>query len=490
MGCLAIAVGQDSSGMSDSPASDTASSDRGPSNRHPLRQGLVRAGLVANAYRPLAGNPATFVPAFFASWVTSEAAPALLATWTVRTVSQQLRRRRRGESLRPAEAAGLALTVAAGAGAVGLIRQGIRSDEELSSALAPLVPADELAERPAAVRAGALLPLLTGNRRRRRTRDVVFSDRDPDQPTSRRLKLDVYQPLDAPAPGERRPAVLQIHGGAWVLGSKNEQGIPLLNHLASAGWVGFNADYRLSPNAKFPDHLVDLKRALVWIREHADEYGVDPNFIAVTGGSAGGHLCALMALTQNDPAFQPGFEDADTSVQAAVPFYGVYDLTDREGDYHTGVPEKFSFTGLLAQLVMGVGVDESPEHWAAYSPIDRVSADAPPTFVIHGDVDALVPVAGARRFVAKLRAASDQPVVYAELHGAQHAFEVFPSFRTVRTVEYVERFLHHVHAEYLARTADPSATQPVPDGVDAEPLHADEVDDAAQVRIEAAATAD
>ena len=320
-------------------------SDTAPSIRHPLRQGLVRAGLVANAYKPLAGNPATFVPAFFASWLTSEGAPAMLATWTGRTIAQQVRRRRRGESMRPAEAAGLALTVAAGVGAVGLIRQGIRSDEELSSALSSLVPAAELDERPAAVRAGALVPLLTGNRRRRRTRDVVFTDRDPSDPTSRRLKLDVYQPLEDAAPGERRPAVLQIHGGAWVLGSKNEQGIPLLNHLASCGWVGFNADYRLSPTVKFPGHLVDLKRALVWIREHADEYGVDPNFIAVTGGSAGGHLCALMALTQNDPAFQPGFEDADTSVQAAVPFYGVYDLTDREGDYpKSALPEQYSFT--------------------------------------------------------------------------------------------------------------------------------------------------
>ena len=93
---------------------------------------------------------------------------------------------------------------------------------------------------------------------------------------------------------------------------------------------------------------------------------------------------------------------------------------------------------------------------------------------------------GARRFVAKLRATSQQPVVYAELHGAQHAFEVFPSFRTVRTVEYVERFLHHVHAEYLARSSDPGATQPLPDDVDVAPLHADQVDHASQVNVETA----
>ena len=95
--------------------------------------------------------------------------------------------------------------------------------------------------------------------------------------------------------------MLQIHGGGWVIGDKREQGIPLLNHLAADGWVGFNVNYRLSPRAKFPDHLVDCKRALAWIREHADEYGVDPDFIVVTGGSAGGHLSALDGAHRQRP---------------------------------------------------------------------------------------------------------------------------------------------------------------------------------------------
>ncbi len=105
----------------------------------------------------------------------------------------------------------------------------------------------------------------------------------------------------------------------------------MLSHLAANGWVCFNLNYRLSPGATFPDHLVDLKAGLAWIREHADQWGIDPNFIAVTGGSAGGHLAALMGLTANDPEYQPGFEDADTSLQAAVPIYGVYDFTSRLG---------------------------------------------------------------------------------------------------------------------------------------------------------------
>ncbi|MHB1137947.1 MAG: alpha/beta hydrolase fold domain-containing protein [Microthrixaceae bacterium] len=433
-------------------------SDRFSTTGHPLlRQGVVRGVLVANAYRPTRNNLVVTVPSFFASWLASEATPGLLALWTARTVRTLRRSRRAERRLGVADVAGLALSGAAAAGAVGLIRQGRRSSEEYDAALSTLVPADELAAAPSALRWGAVLPLLNGNRRRRRTRNVVFNPAEPGRSRRANLKLDVYLPLDDVEPGQKRPAVLQIHGGAWVLGSKDEQGIPLLNHLASCGWVGFNADYRLSPRAKFPDHLVDCKRALAWIREHADEYDVDPNFVVVTGGSAGGHLCALVALTQGDPAFQPGFEDADTSVQAAVPFYGVYDLTDRE--HHSGQ----QFVDLLTKLVMGSTPEESPESWAAYSPLDRITDSAPPMFVIHGDKDVLVPVEGARRFVSDLRATSTQAVLYAELHGAQHAFEIFPSFRTVNTVEAVERFLHHMHAEYLARDAAPEAVEPTAD---------------------------
>lgn len=429
-----------------------------------LRQGAARALLVANAYRPQR-HPLLLVPSFMSSWLVSEGAPAMLAAWGLRTSRQVALGRRRGARLSRADKTGLVLSAGAAIGALGLIREAMRAEEQYHAALSTLVPEEEIAQRPSAVRLGALLPLLNGNRRRRRTRDVVFSE-PPDGERGPKLKLDVYLPLEDPQPGEKRPAVLQIHGGAWVLGSKNEQGIPLLNHLASCGWVGFNADYRLSPRAKAPDHVIDCKRALAWIREHADEYQVDPDFVVVTGGSAGGHLCALVALTQNDPAFQPGFEDADTSVQAAVPFYGVYDLTDRDRNYDSTF---MSFTELISRVMMEVGVEEDPERWAAYSPLDRITDDAPPMFVIHGDRDVLVPVAGARRFVRDLREVSRAAVVYAELRGAQHAFEIFPSFRTVQTVEYVERFLHHIHSRYLDRSTSPEVVEPVPDDSDERP---------------------
>ena len=151
-----------------------------------------------------------------------------------------------------------------------------------------------------------------------------------------RLKLDVYMPA-APADGPR-PAVVWVHGGGWVIGSRREQGIPLLTHLAANGYVGFNIDYRLSPRVTWPDHVVDVKRAIAWVRENADEYGVDPYAICITGGSAGGHLSALAALTADDKSLQPGFEDADTSVAAAAPFYGVYDFLD-ENEQHIPIDQ-------------------------------------------------------------------------------------------------------------------------------------------------------
>jgi acetyl esterase/lipase len=267
----------------------------------------------------------------------------------------------------------------------------------------------------------------------RKTKDVEFA-----KVGGRRLRLDVYSPEDA-QPGDRRPAVLQVHGGGWVIGDKREQGIPMLGHLAANGWVGFNANYRLSPGATWPDHLIDLKRAIAWIREHADEYGVDPDFLAVTGGSAGGHLTAMVALTANDPELQPGFEDADTSVQAAVPFYGVYDFTDRQGIWIDDFHRLF-----LEPIVMKAFIEDEPEKFAAASPIDQVRPDAPPFFVLHGDKDTLAPVEDARLFVEKLREASEAPVIYAELLGAHHAFDLFVSARAKPAIESVERFLHAV----------------------------------------------
>lgn len=264
-------------------------------------------------------------------------------------------------------------------------------------------------------------------------------------PAGKRNRLDVYKPE-----GDVRgaPVLLQVHGGAWVIGEKEQQALPLMRHLAQRGWVCVAANYRLSPKVRFPEHLIDLKRAIRWIREHVAEHGGDPEWLAVTGGSAGGHLTALLALTGNDPRFQPDFEQVDTRVDAAVPFYGIYDFADREN-----VRGRSSMQSFLERMVMPRPLAEDPELWDQASPVTWIHDAAPPFFVIHGESDALAFVEQARLFVTDLRAKSRNPVVYAEIPRAQHAFEIFNSVRSAYAVNAVARFLEWVRARDAARGA-------------------------------------
>ena len=299
-------------------------------------------------------------------------------------------------------------------------------DPDLSARYDPTIPWARL-----------LVPFRMGLPEVERTKNLSYG------PYGRRNRLDVYRHKDHPT---NSPILFQIHGGGWVIGQKDQQGIPLMQHLASRGWVCVAPNYRLSPRATFPDHLVDLKRALAWTREHAHEYGGDPDFIVVTGGSAGGHLTALVALTQNDPEYQPGFEEADTNVYAAVPYYGVYDFTGR--NHVRGKLDEAGMRRFLERSVMKTKLRDDPEGWAKASPLDRITPDAPPFFVIHGHNDTLVPVAEARYFVDKLRATAHEPVVYAELPGAQHAFDVFPSVRTAHVIRAIERYVDYMYTRY------------------------------------------
>jgi acetyl esterase/lipase len=262
-------------------------------------------------------------------------------------------------------------------------------------------------------------------------------------PAGARNLLDVYRLVDAQV--QSMPVVLQIHGGGWVYGHKQQQALPLMYHLAARGWICVSINYRLGPRASWPDPIVDVKRAIAWIREHIVEYGGDPNFLVVTGGSAGGHLASLAALSPNDPEYQPGFEDVDTSVDACVPLYGVYDLLDRNGSRVKKGMEWF-----LTRVLLKRPPSEAREMWDRASPVSRVTADSPPMFVIHGTYDSLVFIEDARELVRELRAVARNPVVYAEVPGAQHAFDTFHSVRADATVNAIGRFLAFVYSAHIA----------------------------------------
>jgi acetyl esterase/lipase len=294
-----------------------------------------------------------------------------------------------------------------------------------------------------------VIPIPMRHREVERVRNVVYA-----RAGKKDLRLDVYRHRGRPV---GCPVLLQVHGGAWIIGNKNQQGLPLMLHLARQGWVCVSIDYRLSPRATFPDHLIDVKRALAWIRTEGARYGADPDFVVITGGSAGGHLAALAALTANDPEYQPGFEAIDTSVRGCVPFYGIYDFTDRFGlQRHGGLAR------LLERRVMKARLCDAREAYEKASPLSRVHPGAPPFLVIHGDRDTLAPVEEARRFVAALRAAGGPRVAYVEVGGAQHAFEIFPSLRCALVLQGVDRFLAVLHADYRAAAAPAAAPRPAP----------------------------
>jgi acetyl esterase/lipase len=345
---------------------------------------------------------------------------------------------------------GLLITLASWAGLVGCLRDAARAEHAVEDALAAglgseyrQAVSDSLSHTLAAAVnwREILVPFQGGGPNVKRVRDIVYT-----RVGGLNLKLDVYHHVSRPS---GCPVLMQIHGGAWILGSKNEQGLPLMRHLAQRGWVCVSVDYRLSPHATFPDHLIDLKRAIAWIQEHIGEYGGDAKHLVVTGGSAGGHLCSLVALTANDPRYQPGFEGIDTSVLACVSFYGVYDFTNR-----FGIRRDDGLATLLEERVMKASLAEAPEAYEAASPMSRIHADAPPFMVIHGTNDTLVPVEEARRFCQLLRERTGGPVVYAEIAGAQHAFEIFPSLRTTIVRQGVERFLAWVLSHEHRRKAE------------------------------------
>jgi acetyl esterase/lipase len=393
-----------------------------------LRRQLVLSALVANAVRPLPGYLVS-VPSMFAGWLVSELSPHVLALTAADTARQVARKN--------GDARAAAIGVLNMLGLAYVVRGGLQSDRIFESGLAEALGetyGDELRSRHEDLDWKTPVRQLVWPFRDVRRDIEVIKNVSYEPAHGRRGLLDVYKPV-----GEVHdaPVLLQVHGGAWAIGNKDQQGLPLMRHMASRGWVCFAINYRLSPRASWPAHIIDVKSAIAWIRQNGKEFGADPSFIAITGGSAGGHLTALAALTPNDPEYQPGFEDVDTTLQAAVPFYGVYDMAGLTGEKAV----RKMRDSFLAPVVFQESPRRHAETFEKASPIARVRKDAPPFYVIHGTNDTLVSIRQARAFVEKLRAVSDKAVAYSELSGTQHAFDVFPSFRSQHSVRGVDRFL-------------------------------------------------
>lgn len=232
-------------------------------------------------------------------------------------------------------------------------------------------------------------------------------------PHGRENRLDVYRLKRRPdTGGAGAPILIYLHSGGYRSGSKRLGSAELLRRLAAHGWVTISANYRLRPRAGFDEHMEDTKRVIAWARTHATELGADPDTVVLAGGSAGAHLEVIAAQTQNDPTYQPGFETVDTSVSAVIGLYGWY------GGYY------------------GKGGADSP-----YGPLGHDPSGTPPCLIAHGELDTLASIETAERLAAHLRRDATNTVVFAELPGGHHGFDLFYSLRYEAVVDATEAFL-------------------------------------------------
>ena len=213
--------------------------------------------------------------------------------------------------------------------------------------------------------------------------------------------LDVYRGRSHSSSG---PTLVHLHSGGFFMGSKSREARPLFDRLARHGWVCISANYRL--RTAYTDQLEDVKKVLVWVREHGSEYGTDPNVVFVAGSSAGAHLASMAALTTDDP-----------SLRGVIGLYGYYGPVGR----------------------------------GRSTPMAYEGEGAPPFFVAHPARDTLVVVEDARRFVESLRKRSTNPVVYAELPDGQHGFDFFYSIRFEAVIDGIEAFAGSAAEDHLSR---------------------------------------
>lgn len=293
--------------------------------------------------------------------------------------------------------------------------------------------------------------------------------------SDRKLLCDLWQP-----PSTIRPsglAFIYLHGSAFYFLDKDFGTRPFFRHLAAQGHVIMDVAYRLSPETDLMGMVNDVNRAIVWMKEKANSYGVNPDRIVVGGSSAGGHLALLTAYTSNDATFMPKeLEGKDTSVCAVISLYGTNDLTavyyhtnqhltslsipggpkksvptkmpgwviKKMGeDYHRlGMDKDFAKTGALAPI-LGGHPNECPERYTLFSPIAHVHSACPPTLLLHDEDDIMAPVRTTRLLYKRLVEKKVLAVMHI-LPQTDHGFDlVMPTISpAAHTALYdVERFL-------------------------------------------------
>jgi acetyl esterase/lipase len=245
------------------------------------------------------------------------------------------------------------------------------------------------------------------------------------------LKLDLYSPKHRE---KAVPGVIFIHGGAWRGGSR-EMYHYYCTKFAEHGYVAATISYRLSGVAKFPAAVEDAKCAVRWLRANAENYGVDPDRIGVAGGSAGGHLSMMIGYAPDMPDLEGkgGNSQSSSRVQAVVNLYGPTDLTTQ-----------FARTkGVVMDFLDGKTFEDAPELYRLASPITHVTKDDPPTLILHGSIDATVPIDQAELLVAKLKE-TGVAFDYDRLEGWPHAMDIEENVNRYCLARMLEFFGEHL----------------------------------------------
>lgn len=303
-------------------------------------------------------------------------------------------------------------------------------------------------------------PFVWGGAVGRVQRNVVYGV-NPDAGAP--LIADFLRPPEGVPPSGL--AMIFVHGGAWRYGRRNIDKFPYFHQLAAQGHLIMDIDYTLNPKTSVPGMVMDVKRAILWLKEHADEYAINPERIVLTGQSAGGHLSLLAAYTPNYLGLQPKGVDGrimagDTAVRAVISYYGPPDMVALFDDIEA------RFGGVMSQRVnrrvnqllerigeegwdqglsalLGGPLADIPDMYRLISPITYVDKDCPPTMLLHGTHDLLVNPLAVKQLYQALRLAN-VPVLYLPMPGCEHSFEsvlprLSPGAQTA--AYYMERFL-------------------------------------------------
>ncbi|KAI9310109.1 Alpha/Beta hydrolase protein [Dichotomocladium elegans] len=270
--------------------------------------------------------------------------------------------------------------------------------------------------------------------------EAIALTKDYEQP--RKMALDIYKCAKAPKESGLRPVLVHIHGGAWRMGTKNH----LYPHekmlLTEDNWLVVNIGYRLAPKNPYPTHLIDIKRALRWIKKTISTFGGDPNFIVLSGDSAGGHLAAMTILTTNDPQYQPGFEDVDTSVNGLISLNGALDIANDQ--------TRAAFFSMRVAMKDKVDTDFLLSH----SPVDLLHRTSKelllPSLIIAGDRDLIVDSSAGIRYKSTYDEVAGKiasQCVLLRLPTAHHVFHISWSARAYYSSRMIQIWSRDLYAK-------------------------------------------